>query len=387
MKKRIVLSSSTRALYAFVLPVVLSLLSCLARPGAESIGAGGGVITEMGAIRSIGGMLEARSGHTATLLKNGKVLLAGGMVREGHYLDTAELYDPRTESFSPTGKMKTKRVNPVAILLNDGKVLLTGGINDAGSIAGAEIYDPETGRFSPTGNMIKAREAPVVVKLRDGQILVAGGLANRRGIAEAELYSPSSGTFKLTGSMKTGRGSVVAAPLPDGRVIICGGTPDMRTILISAEIYDPRSGTFTPTADMNHPRFKTAANVLRDGRILLTGGAVNHEWSGRRPTAEIFDPKTERFTPASNMNVAHFKHTTATVTLPDGRIIVAGGNNKVEIFDPKTATFHLAPGDLGDEVFCNTATALPNGKALVAGGYVTSQGPPASIAKAWLIAP
>jgi hypothetical protein len=393
--KRIVLSTLatghrawTTRLYALVFAAVLPLLSCLSRPGAESTGAGGGVITDVGAIRSIGGMVEARSAHAATLLKNGKVLLAGGMRVEGSYLDTAELYDPQTESFTLTGKMNFKRVGPVAILMNDGKVLLTGGVNEQGSVASAEIYDPETGRFSPTGDMIKAREAHALVQLSDGQILVAGGLANRRGVAEAELYSPSSGTFKLTGGMKTARGVAVAAPLPNGRVIVCGGTTDMRTILTSAEIYDPGSGSFTPAGDMNQPRFKFAANLLKDGRVLLTGGAVNREWSGRRPTAEIFDPKTERFTPTPNMNVAHFKHTTATATLPDGRIIIAGGHNRVEIFDPKTATFSLMKGDLGDEVFCNTATTLPNGKALVTGGYVAAgSGPPVAIAKAWLIDP
>jgi hypothetical protein len=378
----------TARLYVSVFAVGLLLLSCFSRPAAESAGAGGGLIADVGAIRSIGGMVEARSVHTATLLKNGKVLLAGGMQREGRYLDTAELYNPQTESFTPTGKMNAKRVGPVAILMNDGKVLVTGGIDESGSVASAETYDPETGRFSPAGDMIKAREAHALVQLSDGQILVAGGLANRRGIAEAELYSPSGRTFKLTGSMKTARGSVIAAPLPNGRVIVCGGTTDLRNVLASAEIYDPRSGTFTPTGDMNQPRFKFAANSLRDGRVLLTGGAVNYEWSGRRPTAEIFDPETERFTPAPNMNVAHFKHTTATATLPDGRVVIAGGHNRVEIFDPKTGTFSLVKGDLGDEVFFNTATALPNGKTLVTGGYVaSSQGPPVAIAKAWLIDP
>lgn len=158
----------TRITIRFAVAVLLAilftpLLSFLARPEAESTMAGGGVITEVGVIRSIGGMGEARSAHTATLLENGKVLLAGGMPREGSYLDTAELYDPQTKSFTPTGKMNAKRVNPVAIRMNDGKVLLTGGINEAGSIASAEIYDPETGRFSPTGDMIKAREAPLFV--------------------------------------------------------------------------------------------------------------------------------------------------------------------------------------------------------------------------------
>lgn len=358
-----------------------SLLSCLAKDNGES----GKNLP--GSIISAGQMTVARAVHTATLLKNGKVLIAGGMQRDAVYLDTAEIYDPQTGAFTPTGRMNAKRVGPVVLLLSDGKVLFTGGINESGSLRSAEIFDPATGTFSQSGDMVKAREAHALIPLPNGQILVVGGLDNRRGIAEAELYDPVARTFKLTGSMKTARGSVAAAPLPNGQVIVCGGTPDLRTVLNTAEIYDPASGTFTATVTMNQPRFKFAANALTDGRVLATGGAVDNEWTGRRPTAEVFDQKTMKFSAVRDMNMPRFKHTTATALLADGGVLIAGGNRRVEIFDPKTGTFGLIQGDLGDEFFFNSATVLANGKVLLTGGYSPSRhGPPTPSAKAWLIA-
>jgi len=370
--------------YVMTVVAAFSLFSCISKTSGGPAGDPGA--TAAGVVSAAGQLTVARSVHTSTLLRNGQVLIAGGMQRDEVYLDTAELYDPRTGAFTPTGRMNAKRVGPVALPLDDGRVLVTGGINESGSLRSAEIYDPATGRFTPTGEMIKAREAHALVPLKNGLILVAGGLDDRRGVAEAELYNPADGTFKLTGSMKTPRGSVVAAPLPDGRVLVAGGTADLRTVLDTAEIYDPATGAFTATVNMQQRRFKFAANALADGRVLLTGGAVNNEWSGRRPTAEIFDPRTGQFTAARDMHQPRFKHTTATALLPDGRVIVAGGNRKVEVFDPKTGTFSLLAGDLGDEFYFNSVTVLADGKVLLTGGYSASRpGPPTPTAKAWVI--
>jgi WD40 repeat protein len=370
--------------YVLTVVATVSLLGCVSKTSGEPARPPGESAPV--AVAAAGQMTVARSVHTSTLLRNGQVLIAGGMQRDEAYLDTAELYDPRTGAFTPTGRMNAKRVGPVALPLGDGRVLFTGGINESGSLRSAEIYDPATGRFTPTGDMVKAREAHALVPLKNGLILVAGGLDNRRGVAEAELYNPADGTFRLTGSMKTPRGSVVAAPLPDGRVLVCGGTSDLRTVLDTAEIYDPSTGAFSATANMQQRRFKFAANALADGRVLLTGGAVDDEWSGRRPTAEIFDPRTGKFSAARDMNQPRFKHTTATALLPDGRVLIAGGNRKVEVFDPKAGTFSLLVGDLGDEFYFNSVTVLADGRVLLTGGYSASRpGPPTPTAKAWVI--
>lgn len=339
-------------------------------------------------IRSISNMTEVRAAHTATLLRDGKVLIAGGMRRERDFLDIAELYDPATERFTPTGRMTTERLGHGAILMDDGRVLLAGGLNEGGGVvASAEIYDPATGIFSRTNNMIKAREGASMVKLNNGQILIVGGIANRLGVAEAELYTPASGTFTLTGSLHIARGATVAARLPNGQVIVCGGTPNMIQVLAQTEIYDPSSGVFTLGNNMNSMRYKFAGNVLLNGSILLTGGAVHRDQRIGEQTAELFDPTTKQFTIVTNMNLGHYKHTTAT--LQDGRVFIAGGSNRVEVFDPNSRTFRLLRGDLGNEMFSNNSTALSNGKVLVTGGYFFSPqgGPPNPVSSAWLVNP
>src|SRR5690348_10719431 len=107
-----------------------------------------------GSVTSTGKMSTPRAGHTATLLPNGKVLIAGGMERNGVFFATAELYDPTTSKFIPTGSMSTKRVGQKAVLLQNGRVLILGGSNhEDGQLASAELYDPATGAFTATGDM------------------------------------------------------------------------------------------------------------------------------------------------------------------------------------------------------------------------------------------
>ena len=151
------------------------------------------VTAAAGSVTSTGSMSTARAAHTATLLPNGKVLITGGMERNGGFFATAELYDPDTGKFAPTGSMITKRVGHRAVLLRKGKVLIIGGSNhEDGSLASAELYDPATGVFTLTGSM-KQKGGGLVTVLADGRVLVAGGYN--------EIYDPSTGTFSQTGSI------------------------------------------------------------------------------------------------------------------------------------------------------------------------------------------
>jgi Galactose oxidase, central domain len=194
-----------------------------------------------------GSMTTPRTGQSATLLNNGQVLIAGGT----NATAAAELYNPATGKFTATGSMSAPRGGNVGTLLPGGDVLVT-----QGSAAGlfAERYDPATGQWSnaSTGLHVcistqECQSDSTATLLGTGNVLVAGGLvglkSNPQTTATAMLYHPGTNTWTSTGSMTTGRESQTATLLPDGQVLMAGGTlfdhPHVLQILASAELYTP----------------------------------------------------------------------------------------------------------------------------------------------------
>ncbi|MFL5680344.1 MAG: kelch repeat-containing protein [Chloroflexota bacterium] len=304
-----------------------------------------------GTFTATGSLTAVRGGSTATRLQDGRVLVTGGYncgkAGQDGIWASAEIYDPSAGTFSATGSMSTPREFHTATLLADGRVLIAGGYtapqptatssvvlaafrtaeSSASVLATAEIYDPATGTFSRTGSMSTFRDNHTATLLEDGRVLVTGG--GGEGYASstsAEVYDPSTGKFTKTGSMKSGRWLHTATRLADGRVLILGGRSPKDAVYRSAEAYDPRSGTFSSAGQMVEGRQEHTATLLRDGRVLIAGGY----WSDGRnwrvlSSSEMYDPATGKYTALGSIGIPRDGHT-ATL-LGDGRVLIVGGTD------------------------------------------------------------
>ena len=329
-------------------------------------------------------MAYQRVSHTATLLPTGFVLVAGG---DGSGA-TAELYEPNTGVFGPTGAMASARRNHTATLLKTGRVLIAGG--EATAPGAAELYDSTIGRFTATGRMTDARTGHTATRLANGNVLLVGGTSPAGNVlASAEIYDPGTGIFTAAGGLATARTTHAAVLLGDGRVLIAGGS-DGQVRLATAEVFDPTTGRFTPTGAMLEVRSHFTATVVTGGQVLVTGG-----WGpvtgASLASAELFDPATGRFAQTGSMGTPRADHT--ATERADGSVLVTGGNSVyaydpyicggqlfscgrqiqtttpyVEVFDPATGTFTAAQLRIVGRA-AHTATLLASGAVLVTGGH------------------
>ena len=337
-----------------------------------------------GSVRSASPMLEPRSGHTATLLQDGKVLIAGGMRRNQDFYTSAELFDPAAGKFQATGAMSVARVGHAAVLLRSGKVLIVGGWVGHGGTDSADLYDPATGTFTALSRMNAKRGRPTATLLASGDVLIAGGADHDTpgGIASAEIFRAATSKFEPVGPMHIARISQTATLLNDGRVLIVGGRGD--TVTASAELYDPTSKQFVATGSLRTARYKHSAGRLPDGRVLIAGGSDERDWQGTTNSAEIYDPRTGKFSPTSPMNDSRFKLPEEAAQLASGQILVAGGSKKVEVYDPASGKFLIAAGQLADARHFMSETKLKDGSVLLAGGYPNND---QSTAETWIYHP
>jgi hypothetical protein len=215
-------------------------------------------------------MSIARTSHIAVLLANGKVLVSGGFAPpNSESLKDAEVYDPATNTWSPTGAMNARRAAFAAARLSDGRVLVAGGFADNLPLVSAEIYDPATGVWTATGAMAASRWAHTLTRLLNGKVLVVGGQSEG---SSAEVYDLSTGTWAPTGSTSAFYIFHAATRLPDGKVLVSGG--EINEAGASAEVYDPGTGAWTVTSPPGAHPARHKAVLLTNGKVLAAGGST-----------------------------------------------------------------------------------------------------------------
>lgn len=324
-------------------------------------------------LSEIAEMKTSRAAHTATLLNDGRVLVTGGFYGGGNSQANAEIFDPKTQEFSTLAKMNFARAGHTATLLPDGKVLLAGGFSDGNYLDSAEIFNPKTDRFTLIGKLTMPRSEHIAVSLDNGKILLAGGIGTGWTFLDsAEIFDSRTGKFSAVGKMTAARESHTATRLKDGRILITGGHQGRRAqmrIYAGTEIFDPSKNEFTKGADLTIKRHKHDAVLLENGKVLIVGGSDERDSRGAYQTTELFDPAENRFTKNADMNLSRYKLNGTAILLKDGKILIAGGANRAEIFNPSKNSFALADGNFDSARLFSTATLLQNGKVLIIGGY------------------
>lgn len=308
-----------------------------------------------------------RSDHTATLLPNGKVLVAGGGGSPNGNVTSTEIYDPVANTWALSGSMAVPRGQFAATLLPNGKVLVVGGTTNPKFTPfytdTAELFNPATNSWSSAGKMSTPRRSETVTLLPSGKVLVAGGDSGITGkvLSSVEIYDPTANTWSQTRSMAVARTGHTATLLTNGKVLIVGGFG--ATYLNSAELYDPVTETWSSAGTTNTSYSSHTATMLPSGKVLVAGG--NSTTSG----ADIYDPVLNTWTAATPQATVHHYH--VATLLPNGTAIVIGGDPnfspQAQSYDPTTNAW-VEAGSMIVGRSSHTATKLTNGKILVAGG-------------------
>jgi hypothetical protein len=337
-----------------------------------------------GTVRGVPSMAVGRSGHAAVALGDGRVAVLGGYDTSSSVTASIEVFDPVAETWTTSAAvLGTARARATATLLGDGRVLVAGGetasTSDVG-LADFEILDAGAGAVVASGSMGERRTRHRAVRLPDGRVLVTGGSrtdapgAPNFSRSSAEVFDPVAGTFSPVSAMAVTRAGHEATLLADGRVLVTGGHGSNP----AAEVFDPAVGGFVGAGSMTEPRRDHTATLLLDGSVLVAGGG--------NTSADRWLPAQGLFFQVQNLGDVRSLHT--AVRIGNGRVMVAGGekpaagggvffHNSMDFFDPPSSAF-LFP-DLRTRVprTGHTATLLPGGDVLLAGGKNGILGQPA----------
>lgn len=367
-----------------------------------------------GRVVPAGRLMAPRTHHTATALKDGRVLVVGGRGVDGlTALSSVELFEPRTQRWRSGAPMSTGRSQHTATLLEDGRVLVTGGLAEASSsdsapsdsarfvaLASAEIYDPKMNRWAQTAPMAEARNGHTATLLADGSVLVVGGAREQRvDLSAVERFDPKSGRFELLSPLIVPRAQHVAVRLGDGSVVVLGGRTRAAgsgapvvsvslavspVVLDAVEQWLPATLTWHLLPPLTEGRQRSAAVVVGGALVVIGGQTATSSTNLVEGWTPWTPPTTSwRSWPSLSMGLAAHSAT----ALPSGDVVVIGGEPSISVDTPRIQRWRhelgqwCVAGELRSSRKGHTATLVSGGRVLVVGG--TSGGLPEASVEVW----
>jgi len=304
-------------------------------------------------------MKVGRVGHQSTLLADGRVLLTGGLAVDGLYIKataSAEIYNPSNEVFTLAGDMQARRAGHTATLLNNGQVLVAGGAFVGAATSQMDLFEPTSQVFAATASLGVPRSLHTATRLANGDVVLAGGSGTDTLI---ERFSLSNGiaTVSAAGYLSVGRSGHLDALLPDGRILFAGGAGAANPF---AEIYDPATGVSSPVASSGHD---APAVAIALGKVLLHGMPVQPD-----VVAELYDIEANSFAPLVPPSDPH--QDANFLTLRSGEVLITAGFSSfaVHLFNPRTGAFTASYPVVGTR-YRHSAVQLLDGRVLLTGGY------------------
>ncbi len=299
----------------------------------------------------------------SVVLKNGDVLVAGGINGSGTILNSVEIYNPKTQLFTSAPSMIFDTLGGTMTLLKNGNVLVSGGFNNSGAMSQAELYNASNQSWSLTGSLLSPAAYSQSILLNSGEVLIVGGVnSNNSPVAKAELYNPETQKFKSVSSMNLPRAEFMSAALDGNEVLVAGGVTSHGKITDTAEIYNVSTNTWSFTANMTQSHYLGQAILLKNKEVLVLGNSVS---------GDIYNPVTRKWSQTAGGD--SILVASSAVLLNNGQVLVVGGSSLGQslssslIYNPYLNSWSNA-GSISSPRQDSTIDVLHDGSVIVIGG-------------------